>query len=140
MRERDREEGFTLIELLVVIVIVAILAAIAIPLFYRQRERGYESQIQAALKSAAHAVEAYATDPAANGSYADLDGGTHADIAAAGFRMPDYLVYLSIEATATQFCIEARHASLAGSSAWRRAVYVSDDGVPAPIPDNCPPM
>ena len=137
MRERDRERGFTLIELLVVILILAILAAIAIPLFYRQRERGHETQVQSALKSAAQAVEAYATDPAVNGSYLGLDGGTYADIVASGFRMPDYLEYLNIEASATAFCIETRHVSLTGTSAWRRAVYASDNGVPTPIPDHC---
>ena len=140
MRERNREHGFTLIELLVVILILAILAAIAIPLFYRQRERGYEAQIQSALKSAATAVDAYVTDPAVNGSYLGLDGGTHADIAASGFRMPSYLEYLNIEATATAFCIETRHASLTATSAWRRAVYESDNGAPTPVPDNCPPL
>jgi prepilin-type N-terminal cleavage/methylation domain-containing protein len=140
MREWDREHGFTLIELLVVILIVAILAAIAIPLFYRQRERGYESQVQSALKNAAQAVEAYATDPGSNGSYLGLDGGTYADLAASGFRMPAYLEYLNIEATATEFCIETRHSSLVGTSAWRRGVYQSSEGVPHPTPDNCPPL
>lgn len=140
MRVRDREHGFTLIELLVVILIVAILAAIAIPLFYRQRERGHESQVQAALRNAAQAVEAYATDPASNGSYLGLDGGTHADLVATGFRMPAYLEYMNIEATATEFCIETRHASLSGTSAWRRGTYQSSEGAPRPTPDNCPPI
>jgi type IV pilus assembly protein PilA len=140
VHDRDREQGFTLIELLVVILIVAILAAIAIPLFYRQRERGYESQVQSALKSAALAVEAYATDPASNGSYLALDGATHAEITASGFRMPAYLEYLNIEATATEFCIETRHALLTGTSPWRRGVYESANGVPHPTPDNCPPL
>src|SRR3712207_5109503 len=101
MRDRDRERGFTLIELLVVILILAVLAAIAIPVFLRQRERGYEAQMQSALKNAAIAMDAYATDPSSNGSYIGLDGGTHADIAAAGFQMPEFLEYLNIEATAT---------------------------------------
>jgi prepilin-type N-terminal cleavage/methylation domain-containing protein len=140
MRERDGEHGFTLIELLVVIVIVAILAAIAIPLFYRQRERGHEAQVQASLKSAAQAVEAYSTEPGVNGSYLGLDGGTDADLTALGFRMPAYLEYLNIEATATQFCIETRHSSLTGTSPWRRGTYLSDNGVPRPTPDNCNPL
>jgi prepilin-type N-terminal cleavage/methylation domain-containing protein len=45
--------GFTLIELLVVILIIAISAAVAIPIFIRQREKGYESQVRSALRDAA---------------------------------------------------------------------------------------
>ena len=140
MRERDREQGFTLIELLVVILIVGILAAIAIPLFVRQRERGYESQVRSSLKGAAMAAEAYATEPGSNGSYLGLDGGTEADLTAYGFRMPAYLEYVNLEASATEFCIETRHRSLTGTSAWRRGTYSSDNGAPAPTPDNCPPL
>ena len=44
MRE-EREGGFTLIELLVVILIIAILAAIAIPVFLNQRKKGWTSQV-----------------------------------------------------------------------------------------------
>jgi prepilin-type N-terminal cleavage/methylation domain-containing protein len=140
MRERDRDDGFTLIELLVVVLIIAVLAAIAIPLFYRQRERGHEAQVRSALRNAAQAAEAYVTDPASGGSYSGLDGGTYVDLAASGFRMPEYLEYVNIEASATAFCLETRHKSLTASSAWRRAVYRSDEGAPAPIPDHCPPM
>src|SRR3712207_213729 len=49
MKER-KEEGFTLIELLVVILIIAILAAIAIPVFLNQRKKGWVSQSESALK------------------------------------------------------------------------------------------
>ncbi|MDQ1603222.1 MAG: type pilus assembly protein PilA, partial [Actinomycetota bacterium] len=40
----EKDQGFTLIELLVVIIIIGILAAIAIPVFLRQREKGWDAQ------------------------------------------------------------------------------------------------
>src|SRR5688500_8745268 len=73
---RENDKGFTLIELLVVILIIAILAAIAIPVFLSQREKGWKSQLESALKNASTAVESHATDN--NGSYAALEGETGA--------------------------------------------------------------
>jgi type IV pilus assembly protein PilA len=67
MKER-REGGFTLIELLVVILIIAILAAIAIPVFLKQREKAWKEQVESALKNSATAQESYSTDN--NGLYA----------------------------------------------------------------------
>ena len=64
---KEHEEGFTLIELLVVILIIAILAAIAIPVFLRQREKGWQSQVQSAVKNMATAQESFATSN--NGAY-----------------------------------------------------------------------
>jgi type IV pilus assembly protein PilA len=61
MRE-EREGGFTLIELLVVILIIAILAAIAIPVFLNQRKKGWTAQVQSTLKNAATAQETYLVD------------------------------------------------------------------------------
>ena len=58
----EREGGFTLIELLVVIIIIGILAAIAIPVFLSQRQKGYDAQSKSALRNAATAEEAYLTD------------------------------------------------------------------------------
>ena len=60
--QEEREEGFTLIELLVVIIIIGILAAIAIPVFLNQRQKGYDAQAKSDLRNMATAEETYLTD------------------------------------------------------------------------------
>ncbi len=64
---KEKDQGFTLIELLVVIVIIGILAAIAIPVFLSQREKGVQAGIKSDLKALATAQETYYVD---NASYA----------------------------------------------------------------------
>ncbi|MCX7845267.1 MAG: type II secretion system GspH family protein [Dictyoglomaceae bacterium] len=57
-----REKGFTLIELMVVIVIIAILAAVALPNFMGATEKARESAVRSAVKTIQTSLEMYATD------------------------------------------------------------------------------
>lgn len=58
----ESEKGFTLIELLVVILIIGILAAIAIPSFLSQREKGQDTCAKTQARTAQTALETYYTD------------------------------------------------------------------------------
>jgi type IV pilus assembly protein PilA len=63
----DKEAGFTLIELLVVMLILGILAAIALPAFFNQKDKAGDAKAKEYAHSAQVAMETYATDH--NGSY-----------------------------------------------------------------------
>jgi len=121
MREQE-ERGFTLIELLVVILIIAILAAIAIPVFLRQREKGWRSQMESALKNAATAQESFLTTSTAY----TADTG---QLASEGLKAAPDVTIAVVNSGATlntRYCMRATHTSLTSVT----YCYSSDTGRP----------
>ena len=127
--QEQREGGFTLIELLVVILIIAILAAIAIPVFLNQREKGYVADVQSTLKNGATAVESAATQT--GGNYTTV---TTATITAnEGFK-DSATQTTTVTGASDSFCIvvvDTKLGAATGDHPWQTASYDSDEGAPA---------
>jgi type IV pilus assembly protein PilA len=60
----DSEAGFTLIELLVVMLILGILAAIALPAFFNQKDKAGDAKAKEYVHTAQVAMETYSTENA----------------------------------------------------------------------------
>lgn len=70
-----KKRGFTLVELLIVIVILAVLAAIAIPRFMDSGQRSKEASLKSDLKLVRNAIELFHNDTGAwPAALADLAG------------------------------------------------------------------
>jgi len=107
MKLRTSKKGFTLVELMVVAVIVAILAAVAIPLMSGNKKRAMATEAEAALGSVRTALramyaetKAYDKDPngtTISGSVTNIPGVTAEDLEGKYFKAANY----SIESIST---------------------------------------
>ncbi|HUG83341.1 MAG TPA: prepilin-type N-terminal cleavage/methylation domain-containing protein [Euzebya sp.] len=129
----DDENGFSLVELLVVVIIVGILAAIAIPTFLSQRQRGWQAQLTSDVRNAILDVEAqFVTN---SGQYpAD-----QAEFDALGAATSDISITLTYDVNAARdaFCVLGRDVRQPVGN-QQVAHYVSGGGVQ--VFQACPPL
>jgi type IV pilus assembly protein PilA len=126
----EKEEGFTLIELLVVMIIIGILAAIAIPVFLSQRQKGYDASVKSDLRTIANELESYNTDQQAYPGVGTAPGvAVTAGVATIGTDTTTVRVSsgnqftYALNTALTAYCLTGINAK--GTHAWE---YVSSQG------------
>jgi len=105
-RMASDESGFTLVELLVVMLIIGLLAAIAIPAFFNQRDKAYDANAKEQARTAETAMETYATDN--GGVYTGVDPAALATIEKS----------LSATSSTTRPYVSAAAAAGTGDKGW----------------------
>lgn len=61
-RQTSKEDGFNLIELLVMTIMIAVLAAIGFPMFFKQQDEANNSWVQQSLWTIQAGIQSYALD------------------------------------------------------------------------------
>ncbi|MBX6364214.1 MAG: prepilin-type N-terminal cleavage/methylation domain-containing protein [Gemmatimonadetes bacterium] len=100
-------EGFTLLELVAVVVIIGLLAAMAIPKYFKSRERAYFTTLRSDLRNLATAEELYySSQRQYTGTTSDLGE----------FQPSKGVTFTFSAATTTGYAVVASHDNLVAGS------------------------
>lgn len=116
---KEKDQGFTLIELLVVIVIIGILAAIAIPIFLNQQEKGVDAGVKSDMKQIATLEETYFVEA---GGYQTAADTAAVESAFSDFRASDDGSVFAVTTGADGFCITGTNPDGSGDTFYYDSV------------------
>ena len=96
----SRQQGFTLIELMIVVVVIAVLAAIAIPNYLEQSRKGRRAEAVRATGEFQLGLERWRAE---NPTYGDCPSGVTCSGTRPSPPISDYYTFVPVTATATGY-------------------------------------
>jgi type IV pilus assembly protein PilA len=106
------QQGFSLIELLIAVVLIAIIAALAIPSLLQSRRAANEASAIQSLRTIASAENAYFSALGSSAKYGTLDqlhaaGLVDSSLTGAGFTKSGYAFTHSVSTPSDRYCADA---------------------------------